>query len=207
MKMNKIVNSVAILAVSGTAAFAGGHISSPVEPEAVMPKKEVVVVSDNVKYDGFYLGGALSHIKMNEAVLSSGYGLTLLGGYYFNKYFGIEGRYTRTLTDVDIDSGATTVSVSDTLSNIGLYLKPMYNITTGFSVYGLAGYGKSTYEKGGTDYSESGVQWGLGAKYELANGVGLFFDYMELSSGNSYDGLVADDILFNTMNVGATYTF
>jgi hypothetical protein len=209
-KMKKIVNTVALLAVSGTFAMAGGHIRKPIqvlEPVKEIPKKEVVVVTDNVKYDGFYLGGALSYMSMNEAVLSKGYALTLLGGYYFNKYFGIEGRYTRTITDVDIDAGATTTSAGDILSNIGLYLKPMYNITTGFSLYGLAGYGKSSYKKAGVSYSESGAQWGLGAKYELANGVGLFFDYLELSSGDIYDGIAAQNILFNTMSVGATYTF
>ena len=205
--MNKIVNSVAILTVTGTVAFAGGHISSPVEPEAVMPKKEVVVVSDNVKYDGFYAGGALSYMQMNEAVLSSAHALTLVGGYYFNKYFGLEGRYTRSITDMDVDSGANVTTTSDVMSNLGVYFKPMYNLTTGFSVYGLAGYGKSTYEKAGKEYSETGVQWGLGAKYELANGVGLFFDYMTLHDDDNYDGLVAEDLLFNTMNVGATYTF
>ena len=210
--MKKSINSAVLLAFTVTVGYAGGHISvptpAPVEPKSVMPKKEVIIVKDtHVKYDGFYLGGALAYMQMNEALLASGHALTLSAGYYFNKYFGLEGRYTRTLTDINIDSGVNRASIGDTMSNLGLYFKPMYNLTTGFSLYGLAGYGKSTYEKSGVEYSETGAQWGLGAKYELANGVGLFFDYMDLSNGDSYDGLVADDILFNAMNVGATYTF
>ncbi|WP_295418771.1 porin family protein [Sulfurovum sp.] len=203
--MKKLVSSVALLAIAGNLLMAGGDIA-PVEPEVTIPVKETVLV-DNVKYDGFYVGGALSHLRMNEDGISSGYALTVLAGYYLNKYFGIEGRYTRTLGDVDVDNGPTTVSQSDTLSNVGIYFKPMYSLTTGFSLYGLAGYGKSTYEKSGTDYSESGVQWGLGAKYELSNGFGLFVDYLNMYSDDDYDGLVAEDILFNAMNVGATYTF
>ncbi len=204
--MKKIVSSVALLAIAGNLLMAGGDIDA-VEPEVTIPEKEMVVIDDNVKYDGFYAGGALSHLRMNEVDVASGYALTIMAGYYFNKYFGIEGRYTRTLGDIDLDIGATTSSVDDVMSNLGIYFKPMYSLTTGFSLYGLAGYGKSTYEKSGTEYSESGAQWGLGAKYELANGVGLFVDYLNIYSDDDYDGLAAEDILFNSMNVGATYTF
>jgi hypothetical protein len=203
--MKKLVSSIALLAISSNLLIAGGDIA-PIEPEITIPQKEMVVV-DNVQYDGFYVGGALSHVRMNESLLSSGYALTIMGGYYFNKYFGIEGRYTRTLGDVDVDNGPRTVSQDDVLSNVGIYLKPMYSLTTGFSLYGLAGYGKSTYERSGVDYSETGVQWGLGAKYELANGFGFFVDYMNMYSDDDYDGLVAEDILFSSTNIGASYTF
>ncbi|SFV62747.1 putative outer membrane protein A [hydrothermal vent metagenome] len=205
--MKKVVSTVALLAIAGNLLMAGGDIA-PVEPKVTIPVKETVVI-DNVKYDGFYAGGALSHLRMNENGISSGYALTILAGYYFNKYFGIEGRYTRTIGDVDVDNGPTTVSQSDVLSNVGIYLKPMYNVTTGFSIYALAGYGKSNYENSAKniDASESGVQWGLGAKYELAGGLGFFVDYLNMYSDDNYDGIVAEDILFNAMTVGATYTF
>ena len=207
--MKKIMNTALFISTASTLLSAGGQIAAPVEPESTIPNKEIVKVSDadNIKYDGFYAGGALSYMQMNEGVLSTAHALTLVGGYYFNKYFGLEGRYTRTITDMDVDSGTKVTSANDVMSNLGLYFKPMYNLTTGFSIYGLAGYGKSTYEKAGKEYSETGVQWGLGAKYELANGVGLFFDYMTLYDDDNFDGLVAEDILFNAMNVGATYTF
>jgi len=54
---------------------------------------------------------------------------------------------------------------------------------------------------------ESGLQWGLGAKYELANGVGLFFDYMNFYDGDNFDTIQAQDAFFNATTVGATYTF
>jgi opacity protein-like surface antigen len=95
----------------------------------------------------------------------------------------------------------------DTMKNYGLYAKPMYSVTTGLALYGLLGYGKSSYEKNAVTYSESGLQWGLGAKYELSNGVGLFVDYMQMYSGSNYDGLIVSDAQFDGMNVGATYTF
>jgi opacity protein-like surface antigen len=184
-------------------AMAGGNIGSAVEPEVTIPQKEIVVVDDNVKYDGLYAGGAMSYVRFNENNELRGYALTLIGGYYFNKYIGVEARYTRTLTDVDEDSGAILTAVDKDLSNLGIYIKPMYNITTGFSAYGLAGYGKAKVG----DFSESGVQWGLGSKYELANGVGVFFDYMNFYDGDDFDGGNVDNTFFSSTTVGATYTF
>ncbi len=207
--MKKIVNSIALLAVTSNFLIAGGDIA-PMEPTVSVPEKEIVIIDDNVKYNGFYLGGALSHMRMNEAVTASGFALTIMGGYYFNKYIGIEGRYTQTVSDVDVDNGPSNISRDDEISNLGLYLKPMYSVTTGFAVYGLAGYGKTTYEKEGTDYSESGVQWGLGAKYELSNNVGLFVDYLDAYDDDNYDDLPSAsgvEVKLNSLNVGAAYTF
>jgi len=201
--MKRVLSTVAFLAITSNLAMAGGDFSTPVEPEVTIPEKEMVVVDDNVKYDGFYAGGALSYLRMNAIDELRGHALTLIGGYYFNQYIGLEARYTRTLTDPDLDSGAGVSSYDDTLSNLGLYIKPMYNITTGFSVYGLAGYGKA--EAG--DLEESGVQWGLGSKYELANGLGIFFDYMSLYDGDDFDTVSAKDAFFSSTSVGATYTF
>lgn len=200
--MNKLLSTVALLAITSNIAIAGGDISA-VEPKITIPQKEMVVVDNNVKYNGFYAGGALSYLRMNANDELRGQALSLIGGYYFNKYIGVEARYTRSITDPDLDTGTSVTSSDDILSNLGLYVKPMYNITTGFSVYGLAGYGKA--EAG--NLSEAGVQWGLGSKYELANGVGFFFDYMNLHDGDDFDTVSAQDLFFSSTNVGATYTF
>jgi len=205
--MKKIVRSIALLSVASNLVLAGGDFETPVEPEVNIPEQEVVVLEDNVKYDGFYAGAGLSYMGMSEAVTVNGYAITLVGGYYFNKYVGVEARYSHTISDLDINSARPIVTTSDALSNVGLYVKPMYGVTTGFSIYGLAGYGKSTYEKLNTDYSETGFQWGLGAKYELANGLGLFIDYLDLYDANNYDSLNVPDVQFNATTVGATYTF
>lgn len=205
--MKKIVNSVVVLTLAGNLAIAGGDLTDPVEPVVNIPEQEVVVIQDEVKYDGFYAGFGLNYMRMSEAVTSSGYGVTLIGGYYFNQYVGIEGRYMTTLSDLDVDSSRPIITTTDTLSNVGLYVKPMYSLTTGFALYGLAGYGQSTYEIKGTDFTENGFQWGLGAKYELANGVGLFVDYLDMYDNDDFDTLTVPDVRFNATTVGATYTF
>ena len=204
VKMKKIVSSVALLALSGNILMAGGDMVA-VEPEINIPVQDIVMLEDNVKYDGFYAGGAVSHMRMNENVAASSYAFTLLAGYYFNKYFGLEARYTQTFGGMDVTPPAS--ANVDTMKNYGLYAKPMYSVTTGLALYGLVGYGKSSYDKNNVTYSDSGLQWGLGAKYELSNGVGLFVDYIQMYSGSDYDNLVASDVQFDGMNVGATYTF
>ncbi len=205
--MKTIVSSIALLTVASNVLMAGGDFLEPVEPQVNIPEQEIVVIEDDVKYSGFYAGAGLNHMRMSEAVTSSGYGVTLVGGYYFNQYVGIEARYMRTLSDLDIDSSRPLVTTSDTLENVGLYVKPMYSITTGLALYGLAGYGQATYCNASGDYTDSGFQWGLGAKYELAGGLGLFIDYLDIYSDDNFDTLNVSDVQFSATTVGATYTF
>jgi len=203
--MNKLLSTVAILAITANLSMAGGHISPIVEPiQVVQPE---LIVDKGITYDGFYVGAAATHMSINEAVTSGGYALSFVAGYYFNKYFGIESRYSRTVLDVSIDHGAEIVTASDVLENIGIYFKPMFNLTTGFSFYGLAGYGQSTYEKLDQTYREDGFQWGLGAKYELADGVGIFIDYLDMYNDDNFDGILVKDITYSSVNIGTTYTF
>ena len=205
--MKRLVSTMALLAITGNVLVAGGDFLEPVEPEISIPAQEVVVIEDDIKYNGFYAGAGANHMRMSEALTSSGYGITLVGGYYFNQYIGLEARYLKTLSDLDIDSNRPIMTTNDTLENVGLYVKPMYNITTGLAMYGLAGYGKSTYCNAKGDYTETGFQWGLGAKYELANGIGLFVDYLDIYDDDNFDTLNVPDVQFSATTVGATYTF
>jgi opacity protein-like surface antigen len=203
--MNKLVSTVALLAITANFSIAGGNIQPILEPiEVAQPE---LVIDEDIQYDGFYIGAAVGHMSMNEAVTSGGYALSFVAGYYFNRYFGIESRYSRTVLDVDVDHGAEIVSQSDVLENIGIYFKPMFNLTTGFSFYGLAGYGQSTYEKLDKTYREDGFQWGLGAKYELADGLGIFVDYLDMYNNDDFDGIIVEDITYRSINIGTTYTF
>ena len=206
-KMKKIVSTIACLAMGSNMLIAGGDLTEPMEPEVNIPVKEVVVIEDDVKYSGFYAGAALNHMRMSESITSTGYGITLVGGYYFNQYVGVEARYMETISDLDRESARPIITTSDKLKNVGLYVKPMYSITTGLALYGLAGYGQSTYCNLKDTYTENGFQWGLGAKYELASGVGLFVDYLDIYNSDNFDGLIVPDVRFSATTIGATYTF
>jgi len=69
--------------------------------------------------------------------------------------------------------------------------------------YTILGYGLAKVN----ELSKQGVQLGFGSKYELANGVGLFVDYINFYSGDNFDGSKSKDSFFSATNIGATYSF
>jgi len=210
--MNKILNTIACLAIGSKMLIAGGDIQEPMEPQIVpqiepqISVPEAKIPSNNVRYDGFYAGLAWNYTRMSEVFTTKGFGATLVAGYYYNQYLGLETRYMKTFSSYR-DGARPIIRTGDSYSNFGIYIKPMYPITTGFSVYGLAGYGKSNSYYTSKDYSEKDFQWGLGAKYELSNGVALFADYLNLHSGDNYGGLIVPDVKLSTTSVGLMYTF
>ncbi len=182
--MKKITLSIIAALAMNTFAFAGGDIS-PVEPQITVPE-----VSEST--GSFYLGLGYSYMNMdvdNDADHDADATL-LLAGYNFNQYIGVEGRY----------SGLT-----DCLENAAIYLKPMYPIG-GVTVYGLLGYGETTYD-GGSSLSESGFQWGLGANYAVTENIGVFADYTNLYNDTGFDGATSEDVMVDSVNVGVTYKF
>lgn len=171
---------VALLAMN-TMAFAGGDIA-PVEPEITVPE-----VAEST--GSFYVGAGYSY--MNADAGRNGEhdsdATLLLAGYNFNQYFGVEARYA---------------GLTDCLENYGIYAKPMYPFGAA-TVYGLIGYGETSYDNGANDESESGFQWGLGANYAVTEQIGVFADYT-----NVYDDTFgAVDTTVDAINVGMTYKF
>jgi len=200
---NFALSTVAVLAMS-TFAIAGGDIA-PVEPAV-----EVEAPIDN---SSFYVGLGYSYINMEkewarlgtEAVTEDA--VTLLAGYNFNKYVALEGRYTLGIGDLDSDMDG---DIDGDLSNIGIYLKPMYPFG-GMTVYGLLGYGQVTLEETpySVDGSESGFQWGLGASVAVNDNVGIFVDYTRLydDTGGFNSMFDGTPITIDGINVGFTYKF
>lgn len=238
--MKKITSSIVAAMAVGTFAFAGGDIA-PVEPVVETPA--VVESTGN-----FYVGAAYSYGKIEDVVYSDYVeydefiagthdqnALLLLAGYNFNQYIGIEGRYTLGIGDADSDIVAENFSkASDAtdFSNLAVYIKPMYPVTEEFTIYGLLGYGQTTYTyatlSDGGDYivnedtRVSGFQYGAGLSYALSENLSLFADYTKLADEDgNYDYIAAydsttqngDDDLYMidskayTINFGVTYTF
>jgi len=214
--MKKFTLSVAAVMAMSTFAMAGGDVKD-VEP-AVEPVIEVAVVDDS----SFYVGLGYSYMNMNvkgyfgEVALFSGEedlngnALTVLAGYNFNKYIGVEGRYSITFGDMTAELwDGDEMDIDAELSNIALYLKPMYPMG-GLTLYGLLGYGQVTLESPitSTEFSESGFQWGLGAGYAVTEDVGVFVDYTRLYDDKGFDGSnLEDDFVVDSITVGVTYKF
>ena len=209
--MKKFTLSIAAVMAMSTFAIAGGDITPVEEPmvEVVEP------VADD---SGFYVG--LGYSRMTKTVEDAIYvtgleyddleytadSLLLLAGYNFNKYIAVEGRYTMSIGDVEA-SDTWYDEADNELSNIGIYLKPMYPIG-GLTVYGLLGYGQVTFDNG-TEYTENGFQWGLGANYAVTEDVGVFVDYTRLYDDENFDDCMCGDhdVVVDSINVGVTYKF
>jgi opacity protein-like surface antigen len=108
--------------------------------------------------------------------------------------------------DLDIDNEGSDRDLDAELSNLALYLKPMYPVG-GVTLYGLLGYGQVMLDDG-TEYSENGFQWGVGAGYTINDTVGFFVDYTRLYDDQGFDTIWIDqDVVVDSVNVGVTYEF
>ncbi len=164
---------------------------------------------------GSYVGLGYSYMNANMQV--SGYeadvdgsALTLFAGYNFNNYIAVEGRYSGTVGDLEYDDGFYTEDVDGDITNIALYLKPMYR-TGGFTIYGLLGYGQVSLDDDSAYDSdpESSFQWGVGFNFDIYNNMELFVDYTRLydDNGGFVDNTSDIDFRIDAFNFGATYKF
>ena len=206
-----MMSIVSIIALSSL-SVAGGVPPPP-------PPPEPVVVDDSA----FYLGVGYSYIQGND-VFTYGSTVTddddytasavmLQAGYKINKYIAVEGRYTLSVGDITESHNFNDLPDTDVdmdITNIGIYLKPMYPIGD-LTVYGLLGFGQVEMEGDGWSWDDSGFQWGLGASYTINDNLSVFADY---TLWYDDDGIPAPLIGMNTIDrnidavtVGLTYTF
>lgn len=214
---------VAMLTLSGL-SFAGGDIIPVEEPMVVAP-----ILIDN---SAFYVGVGYSYISSNRTaahntpgeiihgtsardVDSNANAMLLQAGYQFNQYLALEGRYTFSLSDHSLtdnlnDGGDWDDEID--LSNIALYLKPMYAIGN-VSVYGLLGYGKVERKDDDDprgDWDDSCFQWGAGVQYAVTDNFLIFADYTQWHDSEDEVHPSAPRLLdtdFSAMSIGLSYKF
>ena len=200
MKKQLLTTTAAALLLLTNFSYAGGDIA-PQEPEMTIPEVMDTPVSDNY----FYAGLAYSYMDMNDDTLNTditGNAVTFLAGYKFHQYLAVEGRYSLSVSDLDVDG----TDRSWDMSNVALYLKPQYSFSQ-VTVYGLLGYGEVTLDNG-PSHSEDGFQWGLGASYAATDSIDVFVDYTRLYDDNGFDSFTANnDIVFDSVTVGVNYNF
>ncbi|HEO98494.1 MAG: porin family protein [Campylobacterales bacterium] len=203
--MKKVALSLITIISLSTFAVAGGDIS-PVEPYVEVP--EVSEAKPGIFHVGLgysYMNRNVENPDVDEDLTA--HSVLFKGGYNFNEYFGVEGRYTMSVGDISYDDGRQEEDIDGDMSNLGIYAKVMYPVMEEFSVYGLLGYGQVTVD-GGEEFSESGFQWGIGAEYAVTENIGLFVDYTNLYNDTGLDGeLAGSDVMVDAISVGATYKF
>jgi len=206
--MKKLTLSLVTVLAMSTFAIAGGDIAPVEEPM-------VEVVTPVVDDSSFYVGLAYSYMNLtvDDGYTEGDYtgnAITALAGYNFNKYIAVEGRYSVVLGDITEDYGAGERDIDAEMSNIGLYLKPMYPIG-GLTLYGLLGYGQVTFDRDWMEYKaeESGFQWGLGASYAVNDNIGVFVDYTRLYDDEGFSDCfcVVENVVVDAINFGLTYKF
>ncbi len=170
--MKRFNLSVAAVLAMSTFAIAGGDIEPVMEPVVETP----VVVAPIVDDSGFYIGLGAGEVQFDDTDHTHDKGkwttVTTLAGYQFNRNVALEGRYVFGTGDADWGGLG---ELDQDLDNIALYVKPMLPLGN-FGLYALLGYGQTTYDNG-TEYTESGFQWGLGVNYNFANNLSAFLDY------------------------------
>ncbi len=197
--MNKLIASVAVAALIGTSAIAGGSV---VETEVVEPA-----------LTGFYLGAGYAYTDTivddlfyrGDQVDGTNNGLALIAGYNINDFVAVEGRYTFISEDNFADNYGYTEKVDGEAWSI--FVKPQYSVTPEFKVYGLLGYG-------GVELSDSwdatidtdGFQYGLGGAYAVTRNVELFADWTKAADYEDNDFMLLN-INTDLYTFGANYKF
>lgn len=206
--MKKIVYAVVAMSSLG---FAGGDFGKVVEPAVTVP---VAMESDD---SGFYLGLGLSAVATTDGTPNifrkkdrqdrTG-DVTLLAGYDFNQYIGVEGRYM------------TSVSFEDVLErdSWGIYVKPQYPVNEKMKVYALIGYGGMTADahdgQALVSVDDNGFQWGVGGNYSLdvyVDNLSLFVDYLsianDMDAGEFLNYRLSNSVSADALTMGVTYKF
>ena len=200
-KMKKIVASIAL---ASTMLMAGGSIAPIVEAE---PCPEFTP-SGYIGVSGTYSEFTYKYFPSIQPVEVT-YDDDTIGfqgqiGYDIfgqdNWVFGVEAR-----------AGYATVDAFDA-TYIAAYVKPQYNFDGGFGIYGLLGYGQTTFTV--SDYLPSGVKlsatddtddftYGAGIRYFVNEKLEVFGDYVVLPDYEvGYDKVDSDIV-----SIGLNYHF
>ena len=217
--MKKIAMALSVAMVLGSAVYAGKDVTvaeSKVVP--VLSPWYVGIGYSNLKMDrdcGTNIKYGDRPISLQSSDSDRANGILLLGGYNFNDYLALEGRWTVALEDFKFDDGSQI-----SYYNAALYLKPHFEAGN-LSVYGLLGYGYSHFDDDNDliDDGDSDFQYGAGISYKVTENLSVFADYtvlydednsdpFHLESSNPRVRITRDcDVKVDSINVGFTYRF
>jgi len=166
MYVKPIVSCIVLIGIN-MSLYAGGD-------KNIIPTATPVVPVEAVDFSGWYIGAGLVWAKFGACESSCTYedvtyGLMMRGGYDFNRYIGIEGRYIYTSFGKGSLGGTP-------LMHAGVFLKPQLSLGERINLYGLLGYGytKNLGNRGRLNYFDNG--WGFSA------GVGLEYRFLSEKS-------------------------
>ena len=194
--MKKIVLSAVAVLAMGSFAVAGGDIApAPVFEETP---------------GNFFVGLSYScyDIKEGEDVnldINDDFEAAMIqAGYKYNEYVAFEFRYWFGIEEDVFNYNTMELNRDSNADSWGIYVKPMYPVWEGLSVYGLLGYASTSFDMSRTSLDDvDGFSYGLGAEYTFENNIKLFVDYTSLYS----DSMTYNDNYVDGYNFGIGYRF
>ena len=126
--------------------------------------------------------------------------LAVRGGYYFNKYFSVEGRLGFGVGD---DTKTVSTAPQEDIKieidyMLGVYAVGHLPLSDRFQLYGLVGYTKgeltATLIQTGESSSDddSDLSYGVGAEYDMTNNWSLGLEYTAYFDGASFEDVKYD---------------
>lgn len=203
LKLRAVIVSFLLLGVSLYGGSAKYTLKADVAPIPVLSKSS-----------GFYIGFGVGNFKLKDSYTKerlTSTTATIIVGYDFNKYISLEGRFVRSLHNLDYSKKATTAlssRVNSTFSNFAIYGKIGYQLNN-IKPYILIGYGENRVTNlAAITRQESGVQYGVGISYKFNNHWKIFTDYIQNYNDKGFDGRAKlDSIKIHTLTVGINYHF
>lgn len=135
---------------------------------------------------GFYVGAGVGSFSLDVGDFDdSDTGFKVLGGYGFNKYFGLELEY---IDGGTIEDSGVEVDVSGFVAS----LMGSYPVTEQFDVFAKVGmlFWDVDFDFFGDSGSESGEDfaWGVGAGYDFTDNFGARLEYQAFNLEDDIDG-------------------
>jgi len=144
--------------------------------------------------------------------------LGVRGGYYFNKYFSVEGRLAFGVGDDSMDDsyvdpifGLVTGTVTISLDySLGVYAVGHIPLTEQFQLYGLVGLTQHSVTVdacvnilgcASDSYDDNDLSFGVGAEFDMTKNLSLGVEYVSYFTDGDIEGLKYDaDGLGITLN-------
>ncbi|MDC5818429.1 porin family protein [Vibrio europaeus] len=172
-------------------------------------------------HEGLYVGGSYQAADFKSDVKDSNkakaHMFNLVTGYDFNQYFGVEGRVGVPVSSEKTSSGEYNIKGKPTTS-YAVFAKGMFPINDMFSVYGLAGYGKSGYKvdynlptnfggKGSVKAEEGSLQYAAGVEFNFTQNIAMTAEYGVYGYGKEKIGSKEAKWDNKGFNIGVKYKF
>ncbi len=191
--------------LAGTMLLAGGDLVAPVAVYEAPQEREKLYVGIGLGSNETYARNSHTNFTGYSEGEYTNLGLTAIAGYdavrFDNSSILAEVRIGQSFWMEDSENFTTGYA--------SLLLKPVYNFTEQFAMYGLVGFSYVDWvdnEGGWLSHSSKALAIGLGAQLEVSYNVYIFADYL-LNATDTYSEFFDDNVNLDQATIGLLYRF